>query len=432
MKKLILTVFVLMLAFSFAVQAEEEVELKYASWEEPEVEEKMVEKFMEAHPEIKVEIDDSIDWPWNETLSSAASAGELPDVFWVFELPISVQNEWLMDISSLWEEDPETDKVYEDIADTAVYKGKRFAAPSFQHPMGVFLNKTLFEENNQPLPDYDWTLDDMYEMSILLSNPAEDIYGLQGTNFHEHWPAINNHDLGWNAYDGEKFRFTSSDWTDAYSKGRELRELDVDAAELSSEELEEIFGDEEANPFVEGNVAMNIDYSWALPEISEMDEEIAFYPYPQGEDGRNTYVVNDYIGLSSETEHPEEAYELMKFMTFGEEGMEARYDIYKEQGTDLSQWPVANHEKIWEKIENEFNVDGIDEVADSLDEKTFVDLYKWVPGINNFHEYAGDEDIWTKLDEGSVKPSDLAPEMEERSGEIFDEAREKTLQNIDE
>lgn len=427
MKRITALMLMLVFIFSFSVFAEEEVTISYASWADPEIEEEMVNRFMEEYPHINVEIDDSIDWPWNESLGAAASAGNLPDVFYVFEIPVSVQNEWVNDISPYYDADPETDRMYEDMADTAVYDGGRYAVPSFQFPLGVYINKTLFEEYNIEIPSYDWTLDDMYNLAIRLTNPADDIFGIQGTNFHEHWPAVNNHDLGWNAYDGEKFRFTSSEWIDAYNTGREMRTLGVDADALTDEEREEIFGDAGANPFVEGNVAMNVDYSWFLPTVPEMEEEgageIAFYPYPGGEDGQSTYVVTDYIGMSSVTEHPEEAYKLMKFMTFGETGMMNRMDIYEERGMDLADWPVANHEEVWARIEADFDVEGISAVADTLD-NTFVDVFKWLPGVDAFHGYAHEEEVWDRLDEGSINAADLAPEMEQRSYEIFQEARQ--------
>jgi len=76
----------------------EVVTLKFATWNDPAVEQKKIDAFMKTHPNIKIEIDKSITWPWDEKLGAAAAAGKLPDVFFVFNGPSNVANGWLADL----------------------------------------------------------------------------------------------------------------------------------------------------------------------------------------------------------------------------------------------------------------------------------------------------------------------------------------------
>ena len=47
--------------------------------------------------------------------------------------------------------------------------GRRFHVPGVMFHM-VFMNKTLFEKYNVPLPDYDWTFDEYKELAVKLSH----------------------------------------------------------------------------------------------------------------------------------------------------------------------------------------------------------------------------------------------------------------------
>ena len=81
----------------------EEITLTFASWEDGEIVDKMLEAFMEKYPNVTVEKDESINWPWTEALANAASAGEFPDVFALENVPVGVENDWLLDITDYME-----------------------------------------------------------------------------------------------------------------------------------------------------------------------------------------------------------------------------------------------------------------------------------------------------------------------------------------
>jgi multiple sugar transport system substrate-binding protein len=149
---------------------------------------------------------------------------------------------------------------------------------------------------------------------------------------------------------------------------------------------------------LEGFGAMDIEGSWmfwALKEaIDERDFELGFWPYPQGAAGLYPPTILDFQAISAQTAHPEEAYLLAKWMTFGRDGWEARLDLLEEEQqeaiddgltpTFLDRYPVAAYEEIWARVDGLVEgIEGIDYIFDNI-EKSKPDLDKWLPGYKDF------------------------------------------------
>ncbi|MGO4346192.1 ABC transporter substrate-binding protein [Paenibacillus sp. MCAF9] len=414
----------------------EKITLKFASWEDPKMEGEMMKAFMAKYPNITVEKDETINWPWTDALTAAASASKLPDVFWVESVPVGVENEWLLDLSPYWDQDEETQAIYPNIAKQAVYGGKRLASPTFQFIMGVYVNKTLLEKNNIPLPGYNWTITEMIDIAKKVSKPSEHIYGISGPwgnlSFNEHWPMANDSALGYNTFDGEKFHFTNQQWIDGYNQQLELRRLKVEE-KMTGEEKTKVFGEEGAWPLQKGHVALGIDGSWNMNSLPpEMEKSgagvVDFYPYPAGNAGQKMPVVLDYIGVSSTTKHPEAAYELMKFMSWSKDGWLKRLELNKELNINIDKFPVADFPEVWEKLTGELKLDGA-KAAIGLLGDAVPDYNKVLPGWREFSAWASDEQkIYEKFANGELKPADKAKEMEDKANEFVGQALQRLSQ----
>jgi multiple sugar transport system substrate-binding protein len=67
--------------------------------------------------------------------------------------------------------------------------------------------------------------------------------------------------------------------------------------------------------FIAGQVAMVEDGSWALKNIlTNAQFRIGLAPFPAGPAGRVTLATTDAYGIWANTEHPDESWELMKFL----------------------------------------------------------------------------------------------------------------------
>src|SRR5690625_3096401 len=143
----------------------EVVTVKIASWgfgteEDKNLNRLMVDAFNELHDDIKVEIDESIDpSDWNGSLSAAASASAMPDVFMLAQIPTGIANDWLLDITELANNDDEFSKVPDSVVEAVTHDGEIIALPAGQHLLGYFVNKDLFDEANLDAPEMGISID---------------------------------------------------------------------------------------------------------------------------------------------------------------------------------------------------------------------------------------------------------------------------------
>jgi len=404
-----------------------EIVLSYADWGNQVINQKLIDAFMEEYPNIRVELRLDISGSGGEftgNLLNAQAAGVLPDVFAIDNVPTGLANGMLLDITEYWDADPETDAVYPNIATAAVYNGARFAVPSFQFIRGIYLNITLLERYNIDIPEKDWTYTEYIDIARRLRQAGrnEGVFGIDpwfgALDFEQIFPTLDNADVGYNTWDGEGFNFTSQAWIDAYNLRLDIQNERVVAT--YSEEEQAALSAAQAWPWYDGDIGMKVDGSWNLWMVDDMFEangiEVGFWPYPGGDAGQFPPTILDFSVVSSQTENPEEAYLLAKWMTFGRQGWLTRLDIMDEDGIlYLDRFPVADYSDVWEKAGN--FVDYIEGLRESVElfEFSKPDTDKWLPGYKSFWEWVGNEenDYFNRINDGLVSPETFAPEWEE-------------------
>lgn len=428
---------------------DQEITLTYADWGSLEINQALADAFMELYPNIEVIIRTDIagtGGTFTESLLNAQAASMLPDVFVIDNVPTGYTNGMLYELTEFWDNDPETESVYPNIQNTAVYNDRRYALPSFQFIKGVFMNLTLFDEYNITIPDKDWTYTEFVDLAIQLRQAGiEDyVYGIEPVHytgdldFELTWPTQDFENIGYNTWDGEQFNFTSEAWIDAYEAKLDLWAQDVviDYGTLSDEEIA-VYG--EGSAFLQDHVGMSIQGSWELWYVDYMADigyEVGFWPYPGGDAGQFPPTILDYVVVSSQTSYPYEAYLLAKFMSFGKEGWMTRLDAMEAQGiTYLDRFPVSDEPDVWDRImynDDEspsdllFYIEGVQESVD-LFEYSKPDVDKWLPGYKTFWEWVGndDNDYWTKINEGTITPDVFAAQWEEKINEYVNTALEE-------
>lgn len=405
----------------------EEIVLSYADWGDPELNQELIDAFMAEYPNIRVDLRQDITGAGAEftgNLLNAQAAGVLPDVFAIDNVPTGLANGMLLDVTEFWDADEDTELIYPNIAETAVYNGKRFALPSFQFIKGIYLNITLFNTYNIPLPEKDWNYDEFVDIARQIRQAGKNdyVYGIDpwygALDFESIWPTQDFEDVGYNTWDGAQFNFTSQAWIDSYNAKLDLMGENVVAA-YTEEEMAAI--GEDTWPWYAGLIGMKIDGSWNMWMIDDMyndnNIEVGFWPYPGGDAGQFPPTILDYQVVSSQTEHPEEAYLLAKWMTFGRQGWLTRLEIMKDRGDlYLDRYPVADYPEVWEEARGFINyVEGLRESVD-LFEFSKPDVDKWLPGYKQFWEWVGNEenDYYNKIDQGLVTPEVFASEWEDQ------------------
>jgi len=159
-----------------------------------ETEPPLLEKFMDANPDIKVE------WqyvPWQqywEKLNATLAAGNPPDVWntaptYFFEYILRNQ---LTDLTEMLKRDVDMDDFHVQALNGYDLLGKYYGAPINIVTAMCFFNKSLFDEAGvEPPPlDGDWTWDDYLEKCQALTtalNPGEKIMTWGGNAFQSSW-----------------------------------------------------------------------------------------------------------------------------------------------------------------------------------------------------------------------------------------------------
>ena len=137
------------------------------------------------------------------------------------------------------------------------------------------------------------------------------------------------------------------------------------------------------------------------------------------------------------TEHPREAYELLKWMGWGKEGWMHKIDAFEtltyEDGSKVYTYPdgvpLLDDSEIWEAYKTL--------VPQTEEWMAFLDSVHspvamggtYIPGFQSFLTWMGEQDIFGKLDRDEIKASDMQAELTEQANKMVQEARDKVLQN---
>ena len=446
-------------------QAVQQITLSYADWGNQELNQRMIDLFQAKYPNITVELRQDITGSgatFTGNLVTAAQAGLLPDVFATDNVPTIINAGLTLDIAQYWDADEDAQLVYDNIALAGVYNNRRFAVPSFQFLKGVLMNLDIFERanlqtvegeyriDNDGYPVKDWTYEEFVNIAKAIKNfdlvNTENLvvgmdtwYG--SPDFQQVWPTMDDASTQYDTWDGSQFNYTSDSWVEAMQAKVDLHQLtDGTTTRFTDEDLNAEENAELRTYMIQtGYAAMDIEGSWQFwvikDAIDERDFNLGFWPYPQGSAGLYPPTILDFQAISSQTEHPEEAYLLAKWMTFGRDGWDARLSIMEEdreafieEGVTpdfLDRFPVAAYPEIWTRVEA--LVDGIEGISEIFDRIEFSkpDLDKWLPGYKDFWAWVFDPENpfnWDSLVEaGSTAVATYAEEWEEQINTLVGE-----------
>lgn len=425
----------------------QKIELTYADWADPELNQALIEAFMVEYPNISVSLRSDIQGSgaaFTGNLITAAQADLLPDVFATDNVPTVINAGLTLDVSQYWDADPDTQLVYDGVAETGLYNGKRFAVPSFQFLKGIMINLDAFERanlsttanyrvDNDGYPVTDWTFDEFLAIASAMKDFNPDNYtsgymlGLDtwfGTpDFQQVWPMMDDDSVGYDTWDGSRFNFASSaSWKNAMTKKIALHALTDGTTTRFTQEFLDLNQSLAIYHIQNGTVSMDIEGSWqfwVLNDAKNKGINLGFWPYPQGTAGFFPPTILDYLAVSSATDYPEEAYLLAKWMSFGKTGYSARLDILEARNALavangdlpvlLDRFPVADYADVWVRVKDMVSeIEGIDYILDNIDQAR-PDLDKWLPGYKDFWAWVYDPENPFNFDNLVTQGADAVP-----------------------
>ncbi|MBP3961736.1 extracellular solute-binding protein [Paenibacillus lignilyticus] len=407
---------------------DEVVTITYGTWGDKAdngAEMKRIKAFEAAHPNIKVVIDKSMDWPWDEKLAAAAAANKLPDVTWLFNVPLAVGSGWLEDLTPYLEQDPDfaPDKIYGNLADTGKYNGKQFALPHGLFSWGVYINKDLFAKANIPIPSANWTVSDLEDISKKLTNFNEQQFGIDGAAGMADVliPNIDN-TLGASTWDGTQYNYTNPAWAQAVNWATNFGMKDKSSLQSYKKEQKDKWYGKDISGFNIGKVGMVFDATWSLTWYKQnLKFNWDILPVP-GYDGQQQKagLVTDYAGVTKSSKHKKEAVEFLKWMTYSKDGWLARI----KDESPLASMPLVNDPTVWEAwLAQDFVTPGVKDIVKSIPTGV-LETFKYQPGFADFTAKVKDK-YNEKFQKGEARPEDVAAELQEKSMEYYNNAMAK-------
>lgn len=326
----------------------DEITLTYWHFEDETTMELMAEKFTDLYPNIKVEvrlIDDM-----STDLSAAATAGNFPDVFSSTDSDTALANMYWADISEYYNADPETQNLLPTINEYGLGcfdTNARFAVPTNYAPSAVFIDQNVIKKLNLKMPRTDWTWAEMIQLIKDATQPGsagemqyyglgyynrlDSLYGIAACSPEER--AIKG-EFGFNGED-----FDLSYWAVGEQEFADLKLAGYVAPQQETQEMEDWTGNWDDWFGATGHVAVFSEGFWTFPNLWGRDGyqdqyglDIVPYVTPNVVDEKEHNVIGQMFmaGVSSSCKYQYEAYLLLKFMTFGVDGWNARLSIYED------------------------------------------------------------------------------------------------------
>lgn len=305
-----------------------------------------LDAFNAMHPDIEAVIELT---PWDNywtKLDAAAMAGLTTDVFWMnIYMPKYVNGGVLKALDGYIEKDAVDMSAYvEDVTAIYNFKGEQWGMPKGVDAITVLYNKAIFDKYGVAYPAEDWTYEDMVaiatELKAKIDEAGGDEYALGMSPYSQdgYFNYIFQNGGEIISEDGMTSGFNQEGNQEAFRKMIHLYETGLSAPY-------EVLANYDTNAsalFASGKIAMSYVGSWMMPVLENSplsaDGNFGIVEMPS-QNGTRTSVMNGLAYcMSSQTKHPDEAWELIKFLT-GEEGNK----IQGVAGIDIPALTSAQH-----------------------------------------------------------------------------------------
>ncbi len=349
----------------------DDITLTYMHFDNEQLVNKVAEAFMAKYPNIKVETQAFTTDAYNDTLLNLVQSGQTPDCFMILgNCDFALSNALLGDMTPYWEADPENQNILPSINSAKLgYYGtdKKLATPIKFFPDAIYCDLNVFETLNIDAPPTNWTWDEMIDSFKAATNTDAGTYGFN--QFHSlvtYYPICNGNNLiGEFGWDGSSFHMDQ--WAAGVNQWAELVNGNYHAPYGDTDENEAWTGDRTMWAAYTGKLGFQLDAWWTYlnlfdtPDYRNRGMEWVPYTTPASQSGY-VFGVLDFGGISSSTQHPREAYELLKWMGWGVEGWQAKLDAYQDVETyadnplyrQAMPCPITMDAAIWEEFQQSF------------------------------------------------------------------------------
>ena len=301
----------------------EKVELRFLLWgNQQEIDRKTewTEEFNAQSDTIHVNLE-AIPEGFHEKLTVQLSSGTLADLV---QIAGDFGGEYFKDdvfapLDSYIEKDGLQDAWVDSLMSGLSYNGSVYAAPCTFYSGFIIYNKTMFEENNVPLPTNDWTEEDFLAAAKALTKGEGDSK-VWGVDFSSWWA----YSLARNLYDGYKAWEWETGTMTADTQGfRDGVQFITDLYQVHQVSPTPTMAGDVGGTFENGKFAMTIGASWDMASFNEaigdsFEWDIVTFPSNPTYGQWRSPLWTTAIGMSADTPYKDECWEYIKYMSAGE------------------------------------------------------------------------------------------------------------------
>lgn len=341
---------------------EEEITLRVSLWDYTATQyyKEQFDGFMEKYPNIKIEVVESSAADYDDMILTKMAGKENYDVVFTKGLPALsglIGMNYVYPLDEFIENDPEFDKAaYSNLTDQMQMDGCTYGVPFRKDNILLFYNKDLFDAAGVAYPEDGMTMDEYYELAKQMTSGegADKVYGA-----HCHVWANNIFLFPRRVGQFDPWGTDKSALKPYYETFLKMQDegiiQDFGALTASNTHYSGVFYNQQAAMMEMGTwfinmLVENADFNWGVCSVPNVDGI------------GNTSAVGGVtpVSIGAYSEHPEEAWEFIKYVT-GEEGAM----ILAENGI----LPGYSSDKIDEIFES---LDGVPEgISDYLSSDTF-------------------------------------------------------------
>ncbi|QPM68575.1 ABC transporter substrate-binding protein [Atribacter laminatus] len=325
------TIVLLMIIVLFLPAFAQKTTIEYAVWGQPyevEMEQKYLDLFMKKNPDIQVNLTTAPFGPHHEKLLVRIAGGNAPDVFVLSELAVTqyIQRKLLANLDEYIKRDNidlsqfyDACLAYVDSDGEPYAIGRRggsiYGLPTWNSPCLISVNLDMMGEAGLTVnEDWDWDIFLDYCKKLTLDKNGDgksDQFGTQNILAWQPaaWSFVASNGGKWFNDDETESTLTSPETMEAYKFLADMS-LVHHVAPTNRERK----GWALAEEFVGKNVASAWSHPWGLEAWSAADFEWTPVLPPMKNGNRALEFETCTIGMFSNTKHPEEAWELVKFL----------------------------------------------------------------------------------------------------------------------
>lgn len=369
----------------------------------------MADAFEEKNPNIKVNVEVT---PWDQywtKLEAAASGGSLPDVFWMHakEFTKYAKGNALLDLTEEIKGDVDLSKYPEGLVELYSLDNKNYAIPKDFDTVGLWYNKTLFDQAGISYPDETWTWDTLLEASKKLTNKDAGVYGFGAV--------LNEHEGYYNfIYQNGGEVLTDGKTKSGYHMPETVEAMqwyvDLSLKEEVSPKQDQFAENSPAALFESGKIAMGLFGSWMTAEFASNEYTSQNCNLTVIPKGKQEATIYNGLGnsISAKTKNKEAAVKFVEFL-----GSEEAQKIQADKGSAISAYEGTAD--TWINAAPNLNLQAYIDMLEYGKIKPYtteVDTAKWEKAQN---------DILKKAFAGEISVSDACSQLATEVDNILNE-----------